>query len=78
MKVLDRIDDYLIDKEYKVIYKKNYLNIINYIEVIDFNDKEIKVKYQDGITKIYGSNLVISKMLDLELVIVGNIVRIEI
>lgn len=78
MKVLDRIDDYLIDKEYKVIYKKNYLNIINYIEVIDFNDKEIKVKYQDGITKIYGSNLVISKMLDLELLIVGNIVRIEI
>ena len=78
MKVFDRIDNFLTDREYKIIYKYNYLNIINYLEVIDFTDKEIKIKYKDGITRIYGINLVISKMLDDELVIVGNIDRIEI
>jgi len=78
MKVFDRIDSLLVDKEYKIIYKYKYLNIINYLEVVDFNDKEIKIKYKDGITKVYGCNLVISKMLDYELVIVGNIDRIEI
>lgn len=78
MKALDRLDNYLTDKEYKIIYKKNYLDIINYIEVIDFTDKEIKIKYQEGTTKILGTHLVISKMLDEELLITGNIERIEI
>lgn len=78
MKLLEKIDNYLTDKEYKIIYKKNYLNIINYTEVIDFTDKEIKIKYKEGITKIYGINLVISKMLDNELLITGNIDKLDI
>ena len=76
--MLDRLDHYFTDREYKIIYKKNYLDIINYIEVVDFTDKEIKIKHQDGITKILGVHLVISKMLDDELIIIGNIDRIEI
>ena len=78
MKLLDRIDEYLVDKEYKIIYKYKYLNIINYVEIIDFTDREIKIKYKGGVTKVFGINLVISKMLDDELVIIGDIERIEI
>lgn len=78
MKIFDRIDNYLVDKEYKIIIKKNYLDIINYEEVKDFSDKEIKIKYKDGITKIIGDNLVISKMLDEEVIIMGNITRLDI
>ena len=77
MKMFDKLDRYLTDKEYKVIYKNNYLNIINYIEILDFNEYEISIKYDRGITRIIGSNLVISKMLDDELLIVGNIEKIE-
>ncbi len=76
--MFDKIDNYLTDREYKLIYKHNYLNIINYEEVIDFTDKEIKIQYSGGITKVYGVHLVISKMLDDELLITGNIERIEI
>lgn len=78
MKIFDRIDSYLVDKEYKIIIKKNYLDIINYEEVKDFSDKEIKIKHEGGITKIIGNNLVISKMLDEEIIIMGNIIRLEI
>lgn len=77
MKMFDKLDRYLTDKEYKIIYKNNYLNIINYIEILDFNEYEISIKYDRGITRIIGSNLVISKMLDDELLIVGNIEKIE-
>lgn len=78
MKIFDRIDNYLVDKEYKIIIKKNYLDIINYEEVKDFSDKEIKIKHKDGIIKIIGDNLVISKMLDEEIIIMGNITRLDI
>ena len=78
MKIFDRIDNYLVDKEYKIIIKKNYLDIINYEEVKDFSDKEIIIKHKDGITKIIGDNLVISKMLDEEIIIMGNITRLDI
>lgn len=78
MNLLNKIDNYLTDTEYKIIYKKNYLNIINYLEVIDFTDKEIKIRNKYGITKVKGINLVISKMLDNELLITGNIQNLEV
>ena len=77
MKVFDRLDRYLTDKEYKIIYKDKYLNIINYVEILDVNEKEIDIKNNNGITKILGNNLVISKMLEDEMVIVGDIEKIE-
>ncbi len=77
MKMFDKLDRYLTDKEYKIIYKNNYLNVINYVEILDFNEYEISIKYDRGITKVIGSNLVISKMLDDELLIVGDIEKIE-
>ena len=77
MKMFDKLDRYLTDKEYKIIYKNNYLNIINYVEILDFNEYEISIKYDRGISKVIGSNLVISKMLDDELLIVGDIEKIE-
>ena len=77
MKMLDKLDRYLTDREYKIIYKDKYLNIINYVEIIDFSEAEICVNGGNSITKIIGNNLVISKMLDNEIVIVGNINKIE-
>jgi sporulation protein YqfC len=78
LKIFDRIDNYLIDKKYKIIIMKNYLDIINYDEILDFSDKEIKVRYKEGITKIIGDNLVISRMLDDEIVVIGNIISLDI
>jgi len=77
LRIFDRLDNYLYDYEYKMIYKKNYLNIINYIEVIDFSDKEIKIKHSNGVVTIKGDNLVISKMFEGEAIILGNIREIE-
>ena len=77
VKVFDKLDRYLTDREYKIIYKDKYLNVINYVEILDFNEKEIDIKNDFGITRVLGSNLVISKMLDDEMVIVGDIEKIE-
>ena len=36
MKILKRIDNYLYDREYRIIIKENCVNIINYDEIVDF------------------------------------------
>lgn len=78
MKLIDRIDNYLCDKEYKIIIKENKINIVNYDEIIDFSLTKISIKYNKKIITIEGNNLVISKMIDDEVLITGSISLIRI
>ena len=73
MKIMTRIDKFLYDREYKIIIKENSVDIINYDEIITFSLKEISVKYKNKIIYVEGTNLVITKMMDNEVLITGNI-----
>ena len=70
------IDNYVNDKKYSMIYKNNKLNIINYSEIIDFSSKLISVRYENKVYHIEGNNLVISKMMENEVLITGDISNI--
>ena len=78
MKLMDRFNDYISDREYKIIIKENTLNIINYDEIIDFSLQKVSVKIKNKILVIEGTNLVISKMLEQEVLITGNIALVRI
>lgn len=78
MNILNRIDNYLYDKEYKIIIKMNEVNIINYDEIIEFSLTKVSIKYRNKIIIIEGKNLVISKMLDDEVLITGIISNVRI
>ncbi len=78
MKIMNRLDNYLYDREYKIIIKENYVNVINYSEIVDFSTTKISLKYKDKIIIIEGTNLVISKMVDNEIVVIGCISNIRI
>ena len=78
MKIIDRLDNYLYDREYKIIIKENYVDIINYDEIIDFSTLKIAVKYKNKKITIEGTNLVISKMVDNEVLVTGNIATVSI
>lgn len=77
MKLFDKLDKYLVDNEYKVIITQKGVHIINYVEIEDFSSMKVVVKYVGGITTLLGTNLVISKMLDDELFIIGNLNSVE-
>lgn len=77
MKWLRMIDDYVSEKKYSMIYRNNSLDIINYSEIIDFSSNKISVRYEDDIYHIEGNNLVISKMMDNEILITGDISNIS-
>lgn len=77
MKLFDKLDRYLVNDEYKVIIERDKVNIINYIEIVDFSSDRVVVKYNGGITILLGCDLVVSKMLEDELLITGKLNSIE-
>ena len=73
MKIIRKINNYLEDKEYKIIIKENQVNIINYDEIIDFTFNKIIIKHKQKIIAIEGTELYIVKMVEDEVLINGNI-----
>ena len=78
MKLISKLDRYLEDKNYEIIIKENKINIINFQEIIDFSVSKISLRCDNKIINIEGKNLIISKMLDDELLITGIIFNIRI
>lgn len=77
MKLIRMLNDYVNDKKYSMIYKNNNLNIINYSEIIDFSSTLISVRYNNNVYYVEGNNLVISRMMENEVLITGNINNIK-
>ena len=78
MKLINKLDRYLEDKNYEIIIKENKVNIINFKEIIDFSSSKITLRCDNKIINIEGKNLIIGKMLDDELLITGSIYNIRI
>ena len=76
MNFVRKFSNYVNDDKYSMIYKNNKLNIINYSEIIDFSSTCISVKRDNVVYHVEGNNLVISKMMENEILITGNIEKI--
>lgn len=77
MKIFDRINNYINEENFKITIGINYVNIINYTKILDFNSNLISIKYNDIIIDIAGTNLVVNKMLKDEILIKGNIDNVK-
>lgn len=78
MKLISKLDRYLENKNYEIIIKENQVNIINFKEIIDFSVNKISFRCENKIINIEGKDLIISKMLDEEMLITGIILNIRI
>ena len=78
MKLISKLDRYLENKNYEIIIKENKINIINFQEIIDFSVNKISLRCENKIINIEGKNLIISKMLDEEILITGIIFNLRI
>ena len=63
--------------ESKIIIYKNKIDIINYLDIIHFDDSQIIIKTKKELLNIIGTNLVISKLITDEVLITGTIKSIE-
>lgn len=65
------------DEIFKIIILKNKINIINYLDILIFEDELIQIQSKEGLIKIKGTNLTINKLYNNELLIEGNIKSVE-
>lgn len=76
-KLFRLIDDYTTEKTFKIIYKIDSLNVVNYTKILDFSSTLISFSYKKTSYYVEGENLVISKMMEDEILITGDIRKIS-
>ena len=78
MRLISKLDRYLENNNYEIIIKDNSINIINFKEIIYFSMNKISLRCDDKLISVEGKELIISKMIDDELLITGIIFNIRI
>ena len=77
MNIVSGIRSYILESDTKITIVNNKLNITNYIDIGHFDSNKIIVKLKDKNIIIKGENLVVSKLLDNEILITGILNNIE-
>ena len=75
MKLFNDIRNLINEDNFKIIIYDNYIDIINYSKIINISDNLLTIKSNKKIL-IYGKNLKINKLLDNELLIMGEVDKI--
>ena len=78
MRLISKLDRFLENQNYEIIIKENKVNIINFKEIIEFSVNCISLRCDSKIINIEGKDLIISKMLDEEVLITGIISNVRI
>jgi len=69
--------DYIYDTKFQIYIIDKSIDILNYVDIISFDDNKIIIECPNYNLIIKGIDLTISKMLERELLIKGNIEYIE-
>lgn len=69
--------DYIYDTKFQIYIIDKSIDILNYVDIISFDDNKIIIECPNCNLIIKGIDLTISKMLERELLIKGNIEYIE-
>ena len=75
--MLKNLSNYILEDDFKIVYLPNKLDVVNYECIDHFDIDKIIVRYSGGIVVIKGENLIISKLLNDEILVLGIIKNIE-
>ncbi len=77
MNIINGIRSYILENDLKITILNNKINIVNYKDIDHFDSNEIIVKTDIDDVIIKGSDLVVSKLMNSEILITGNFSNIE-
>lgn len=77
MNIINGIKSYILDNDLKIIIVNNKINIVNYRDIGHFDSNKVIVKVYNGQIAVKGSDLVVSKLMNSEILITGNFSNIE-
>lgn len=76
--MLRRVYEYVKDEEFRFTVFNDRIHIVNYKKINTLNSDYILIESYDRRIGIKGSNLVLNKMLDGEVLVIGNVKSIEV
>ena len=77
MEMMRRIINYIKDKNFKIMYLNNSVNVVNYDKIVEIKSDVITLLKEDKLIFIKGNDLRLNKLMDNEILIVGLINKIE-
>lgn len=75
--MLEKISNFVNDKEFRFTIYENQIHIINYKKIISLEDDKIIIQGNQRIINIKGNNFKLEKLLNEELLCIGQVQRIE-
>lgn len=78
LKILNEFRNYMLEEKFEFRFIDNKLNIINYKSINHFDSNKIIISHGNGYIVINGKNLIVSRLLNNEIMIKGKINGIEI
>ena len=77
MHMKDNLINFLYDKNYFINIYDEYIHVFNYQELVSLSSKKIVLKLESFKVILDGSELFITKMLPNEILIKGNVSKVE-
>lgn len=77
MGLVHRFRNYLLEEEFEIKMYKGAVNIVNFTEIGHFDSYKVIVKSDSLSIYIEGHDLVVSKLLQDEILVTGKIEKIE-
>ncbi len=77
MGLVHRFRNYLLEEEFEMKMYKGALNIVNFTEIGHFDSYKVIVKCDSLSIYVEGEDLVVSKLLQDEILVTGKIAKIE-
>jgi hypothetical protein len=76
--MLRRVYEFVKDEEFRFTVFNNRIHVVNYKKINTLNSDYILIESDDRRIGIKGNNLVLNKMLDREILVIGNVKSIEV
>lgn len=77
MDLYNKIRSYILEEKFEIKLGSHYINIVNYIKVKKIEQTEIVIETHEKNIKVIGRNLAIQKLLTDEILITGNICKVD-
>ena len=75
--MIKKIVNYIKDSSFKINYINNSVNVVNFDKILDLKDDIITITKENKVILIKGIDLKLTKLLDNEVLITGQINKIE-
>ena len=74
---MKRIRNFLLEEEFQIKASNTYVNLVNYEEIISFDNHQVILQTKEKTVAIKGENLVVNKLVNEEVLVCGKIEKIE-